>query len=73
MAIPETIAYNNTTYSVTSIGSWAFQYCSGVIKLVSLAVEPPSCRYKAFEDIDKTACRLFVPEESVDKYKTAEQ
>ena len=59
--------------SVTSIGEYAFACCSGLTKLVSLAVKPPSCGYEALRDIDKTACRLFVPEESVNKYKTADQ
>ena len=38
-----------------------------------MAVEPPSCGYKALENIDKATCRLFVPEESINKYKTAYQ
>ena len=59
--------------SVTTIGEYAFSGCSGLTKLVSLAVKPPSCGYEALRDIDKTACRLFVPEESVNKYKTADQ
>ena len=116
--IPETIIYDNTTYSVTSIGEdafyksgitsvtipnsvtsisenafldchqlefvtignsvttigeHAFRYCYRLTELVSLAVKPPSCGYEALRDIDKTACRLFVPEESVNKYKTADQ
>ena len=28
--IPETVTYNNTTYSVTSIGDYAFRNCSGL-------------------------------------------
>ena len=59
--------------SVTSIGEYAFSGCTGLRKLVSMAIEPPSCGYKAFEDVDKTACRLLVPEESVNKYKAADQ
>lgn len=59
--------------SVTSIGEIAFYGCSGLTKLVSLAIEPPVCGYQVFEGVDKTACRLFVPEESVNKYKTADQ
>ena len=30
IAIPESITYNNSKYSVTSIGDWAFSYCSGL-------------------------------------------
>ena len=59
--------------SVTTIRECAFFDCSGLTKLVSLAVEPPICGYDALEYIDKTACRLFVPEESVNKYKAADQ
>ena len=30
VTIPETVTYNNNTYSVTSIGSSAFYYCSSL-------------------------------------------
>ena len=59
--------------SVTSIGDSAFKDCSGLTKLVSLAVEPPICGEGAFEKVDKTTCQLLVPEESINKYKTADQ
>ena len=119
--IPETIIYDNTTYSVTSIsedafyksgitsvtipnsvtsisenafldchqlefvtigssvttiGEHAFRYCYRLTELVSLAVEPPICgigRYStAFGDgVNRKTCRLFVPKESINKYKAA--
>ncbi|CDE57956.1 putative uncharacterized protein [Prevotella sp. CAG:873] len=59
--------------SVTSIGDWAFRGCSGLTKLVFLAVEPPTCGEGVFEKVDKTSCQLLVPEESINKYKTADQ
>ena len=71
--IPESTTYNGTTYSVTSIGKYAFSNCSRLTKLVSLAVEPPTCGIGAFIYVDKTSCQLLVPEESINKYKTADQ
>jgi len=59
--------------SVTSIGKYAFSNCSRLTKLVSLAVEPPTCGIGAFIYVDKTSCQLLVPEESINKYKTADQ
>ena len=63
--------------SVTSIGDRAFAFCSGLTKLVSLSVEPPICGKGVFEgvfeEVDKTTCQLIVPEESINKYKTADQ
>ncbi len=58
---------------VTIIPDYAFRYCSKLTKLVSLAVEPPTCGESAFEKVDKAACQLLVPEESINKYKTADQ
>ena len=59
--------------SVTSIGDRAFSGCSGLTKLVSLAVEPPTCDNGTFKKVDKTTCQLIVPQESINKYKTADQ
>ncbi len=30
VTIPESVTYNGNTYSVTSIGNWAFDECSGL-------------------------------------------
>ena len=59
--------------SVTSIGEYAFEDCFWLRRLVSLAVEPPICGEGAFEKVYKTTCQLLVPEESINKYKTADQ
>ncbi|MBR4536662.1 MAG: leucine-rich repeat protein, partial [Bacteroidales bacterium] len=34
ITIPQSVTYNGTTYSVTSIGSWAFGSCSGLTSIV---------------------------------------
>lgn len=59
--------------SVKSIGDSAFDKCTGLINLVSMAIEPPACGNKAFNKVDKIACKLFVPKESINAYKGAEQ
>ena len=59
--------------TVTAIGDSAFDKCTGLINLVSMAIEPPACGNKAFNKVDKTACKLFVPKESINAYKGAEQ
>ena len=33
VVIPENVTYNGTTYSVTSIGDWAFSYCTGLTSI----------------------------------------
>ena len=33
VTIPETVTYDGTTYSVTSIGEWAFAYCSSLTSI----------------------------------------
>ena len=33
VTIPETVIYNGTTYSVTSIGDWAFCFCTGLTSI----------------------------------------
>ncbi len=34
LTIPSTVTYNGTTYSVTSIGEWAFRNCSGLTSVI---------------------------------------
>ena len=42
-------------------------------KLIVTATTPPSCGYRALDDINKETCELFVPKESISLYKSAEQ
>ena len=56
--------------SVTTINIGAFSRCSDLVSFTCLAIEPPICR-KSFDEINED-CRLFVPKESIDKYKAAE-
>jgi len=56
--------------SVTNIGSNAFNACSGLQSITSLATTPPYLGYDAFYDITNN-CPIYVPSESVEAYKTA--
>lgn len=61
-------------YSVTSIGDGAFTNCNNLKKLVCHATTPPVCAdelWGAFVGVNKDACTLYVPQESLDAYKSA--
>ncbi len=59
--------------SVASIGFRAFFGCSALVKLASLNTTPPTCGSNALADIDKENCTLYVPENSLEAYKAADQ
>ncbi len=59
--------------SVTSIGKGAFYVCSAITKLVSLNTTPPTCGDYALTSIDKKKCTLYVPKNSLEAYKAADQ
>ena len=56
-----------------SIGDEAFSDCTGIKKLVSKTATPPVCGPQALDDINKWECTLYVPQESLDAYKSAAQ
>ena len=60
--------------SVTSIGDGAFTNCNNLKKLVCHATTPPVFADEllgAFVGVNKDACTLYVPQESLDAYKSA--
>ena len=59
--------------SVTSIGYSAFYYCDGLNLLRCDAVTPPSLGYDVFYKVNKSTCKLLVPDQSISQYKAAEQ
>lgn len=63
VSIPET---------VTNIDSNAFSFCYNLSSIKCYAYEPSDCKGNAFNGVDISKCRLFVPKESIDKYKAAE-
>ncbi len=59
--------------SVASISYLAFKDCTALVKLVSLNTTPPTCRDNSLADIDKDSCTLYVPKNSLEAYKAADQ
>lgn len=55
------------------IGQEAFSDCTGMTKFYSYAEVPPTCGNQALDDINKWNCTLYVPAQSVDAYKAAQQ
>ena len=67
--------------SVTFVGAGAFVYCSGLTSVTCYAIEPPSTTNTIYTWMDTIVCDpfeglptmpLYVPAESVEKYKQAE-
>lgn len=58
---------------VEKIGLQAFAGCSSLRILRSNNPVPPSAAKGCFADIDKQACGLYVPSESVDRYAKADE
>ncbi len=58
---------------MASIGGRVFSGCTALTKLESLNATPPTCEYGALTDIDKEKCTLYVPQNSFEAYKAADQ
>ena len=59
--------------SLTTIGNEAFSDCTAMKWLVSKTEVPPVCGSQALDDINKWTCKLYVPDNTIDVYKAAEQ
>jgi hypothetical protein len=55
---------------VTSIGSEAFYGCSSLTSITCEATTPPTLKWSVFDDTND--CPIYVPADSVDTYKAAE-
>ena len=58
--------------SVTSIGDYAFYYCSDLTDVYCWAENVPATGSDAFKNVNITSATLYVPEVSLDAYKTTE-
>lgn len=58
--------------SIISIGDLAFSNCLSLKRIYNNAISPQIINGNVFEGIDKTACLLVVPLESITSYQTAD-
>ena len=63
----------NIGNSVKIIEMSAFNNCTSITQISSEAVVPPTCGLNVFANIDKSKCKLIVPNNSLDAYKQADQ
>ena len=57
---------------VTNLPKYAFYGCSSATTITSKAVVPPTCVALSLDGVDKTNCKLYVPEGALNAYKNAE-
>ena len=58
---------------VSNIGYQAFIHCSAITSIISFSMEPPTLGVKAFNGVDNTVCELYVPSNSIEAYRAADQ
>ena len=59
--------------SVTEIRDYAFSNCSSLTSVICYAETPPNMRNNVFEYLERSKITLYVPEESIDVYKSADE
>lgn len=67
------LKYFSIGRAIKNIGENAFSHCNALTELRCDATVPPKCDTDALNDIDKKECSLFVPVNSIDQYKSADQ
>jgi len=55
--------------TVSTIGNYAFRDCSLLATLYNYAFTPQTINENVFNNVDKSTCFLYVPEESLDLYE----
>lgn len=58
--------------TVTSIEPWAFNGCTGIKKIECKATTPPACALITLGGVNWQECKLYVPRESINAYKSAQ-
>ncbi len=59
--------------SIVNIGDYAFYGCSSITSVTNYATTPQAINANVFNNVDKSACTLYVPTESVEAYQAAEE
>ena len=59
--------------SVTNVGSYAFYYCSSLTTVICKAIGVPELGLGVFEYMNLSESTLYVPAQSLENYKAAEQ
>jgi len=58
--------------SVTSLGDGCFVHCDELASISCYATTSPECVQITFDGFNPSLCKLYVPQESIDKYKVAD-